>query len=186
MTETSYSSDMVFLHKQWDKGVFTYNMESGSITMMPKPLGGSQLNAYIQFLKSRNINVLVSLLQYQEMVTHALINEGSECEAASIEFINFHIKDHDTPQFFIPFNHLIDQLVNHIASGKNIAIHCYAGIGRTGLIAASILIKMGLQVDEALIKLSQVRGLRVPETMQQITWLHRHAEELSNKPLVQS
>ena len=64
-------------------------------------------------------------------------------------------------------------------SGKNLAIHCYAGIGRTGLIAASILIKMGMQVDEALIKLSQTRGLRVPETIQQITWLHHHAEQLS-------
>ena len=184
MTDASYSSDMIFLHKQWDKGVFTYAMDSGSITMMPKPPGGSQLNAYIQYLKSRKINVLVSLLQYQEMVTHALINEGSECETASIKFINFHIKDHDTPQFFVPFNHLIHQLVNHIEKGENIAIHCYAGIGRTGLIAASILIKMGMQVDEALIKLSQVRGLRVPETIQQITWLHHHAEQLFIKQSV--
>lgn len=180
MTETSYNADMVFLHKQWDKNVFTFEMEHGSISLMPKPPGGSQLPAYIQFLKSRNIDVLVSLLQYEEIISHSLLNEGIECEELSIEFINFPIKDHSTPQFIIPFNHLIEQLVKRIESKKNIAIHCYAGIGRTGLIAASILIKMGIQVDEALIKLSQTRGLRVPETIQQITWLHHHSEQLSN------
>ena len=180
MTDTSYNSDMIFLHKQWDKSVFTYDMDHGSITMMPKPPGGSKLAAYINYLKSRNINVLISLLQYQEIVSHSLSNEGFECEELDIEFINFHIKDHSTPQFFVPFNQLIEQLVMKLESGKNIAIHCYAGIGRTGLIAASILIKMGMQVDGALIKLSQTRGLRVPETIQQITWLHRHADQLSN------
>jgi len=181
MTETTYNSDTIFLHKQWDKNVFTYEMEHSSISMMPKPLGGSQLKAYIQFLKSKNIDVLISLLQYEEIVSYKLLNEGIESEELSIEFINFHIKDHSTPQFFVPFNHLIEQLVKRIKSGKNIAIHCYAGIGRTGLVAASILIKMGMQVDEALIKLSKTRGLRVPETIQQITWLHHHADQLSEQ-----
>ena len=179
MIDASYNSDMVFLHKQWDKNVFTYEMEHGSITMMPKPPGASQLSAYIQYLKNKNIDILVSLLQYKEVISHSLSNEGVECEELAIEFINFPIKDHSTPQFFIPYNQLIEQLVKRIESGKNIAIHCYAGIGRTGLIAASILIKMGMQVDEALIKLSRVRGLRVPETIQQITWLHRHDEQMS-------
>ena len=181
MTDTSYNSDTVFLHKQWDKTIFTFDMEQGSIIMMPKPPGGSQLSAYIQFLKSRNIDVVVSLLQYDEVESHSLLYEGIECEESAIEFINFPIKDHSTPQFFVPFNQLIEQLVKRIALKKNLARHCYAGIGRTGLIAASILIKMGLQVDEALIKLSRARGLRVPETIQQITWLHRHADQLSNE-----
>jgi len=172
---------MIFLHKQWDKGIFTLNLKHGSITMMPKPPGGSQLNAYIEYLKSRNIDVLISLLQYEEINSHSLSQEGIACDESYIEFISFPIKDHDIPQFFIPFNHLIEQLVKRIESDKNIAIHCYAGIGRTGLVAASILIKMGLQVDQALIKLSQVRGIRVPETIQQISWLHHHADNLSNQ-----
>ncbi|MFK8010694.1 MAG: dual specificity protein phosphatase family protein [Marinicellaceae bacterium] len=178
MTETSGNSDLLFLHKQWDKTVFTYPLKRGSINMMPKPPGSSQLPSYIQFLKSKSIDIVVSLLQYQEIMNHALTNEGIECEEHGIEFINFPIKDHSNPQFFLPFNQLIEQLVKRIEMGKNIAIHCYAGIGRTGLVAASILIKQGMQVDEALISLSRARGLRVPETIQQITWLHHHFEEL--------
>ncbi len=179
MINTSNDSEKVFLYKQWDKSLFCYVLEKGSITMMPKPVGGEQLSAYIEFLKYRDVDVLVSLLQFEEMNTHLLVNEGFECEAQGIEFINFQIKDHDVPQFIVPFNHLVEKLSSDLQQGKNIAIHCYAGIGRTGMLAASLLIKQGMQIDEALIDLSRTRGLRVPETIQQITWLHHHIDELS-------
>ena len=178
MADSSYSSDLLFLHKQWDKNIFKYQLEVGSIILMPKPPGGVQLESYIDFLSHREINVLVSLLQYDEINAHALINENTHSETNSIEYINFQIQDHSVPQFFIPFNQLVENLTNHIKSGGNIAIHCYAGIGRTGILAASILIKLGMQVDDALINLSKVRGLRVPETLEQISWLHHHADEL--------
>ena len=178
MSKTSYNSDRVFIHKQWDKQVFRHGLSEGSISLMPKPPGGKQLADYIDYLQNRDIHILVSLLQYDEINSFSLINEGSHCKDFGIEFINFQIKDHDVPQFFLPFNQLIDKLANDVKQGKNIAIHCYAGIGRTGLTAASILIKLGMQVDLALINLSQTRRLRVPETIDQITWLHHHAEQL--------
>ncbi|MBL4772994.1 MAG: dual specificity protein phosphatase family protein [Alcanivoracaceae bacterium] len=179
MNNASFNADMVFLHKQWDKQVFRYNLDKGSIIMMPKPPGGEQLPHYIKYLHHRGINVLISLLQFEEVNAFSLINEGSECEKTAIEFINFQIKDHGVPQFFLPFNQLIEKLTTDISKGKNIAIHCYAGIGRTGLTSASILIKLGMQVDSALIGLSQSRGLKVPETIGQISWLHHHAQQLS-------
>ncbi|VAW34498.1 hypothetical protein MNBD_GAMMA01-446 [hydrothermal vent metagenome] len=179
MINASYNSDMLFLHKQWDKSVFQYNLNVGSITMMPKPPAGKQLSNFIQYLVSRKIHTVVSLLQFDEVHSFSLTSEGSVCESAGVEFINFPIQDHGVPQFFLPFNQLISTLFNSINAGENIAIHCYAGIGRTGLIAASILIKQGMDVDTALVKLSKTRGLRVPETIGQIAWLHRHASELS-------
>ena len=179
MVKASFNSDLVFLYKQWDKMVFQHHSETGSITMMPKPPRGNQLSSYIQYLSQRKIDVLVSLLQFQEVNSFALVNEGTHCETHNIEFINFQIKDHSIPQFFLPFNQLIEKLYIDLKLGKNIAIHCYAGIGRTGLTAAALLIKSGLDVDSALIALSQTRGLRVPETIEQITWLHHHAEQLA-------
>ncbi len=180
MINTSCDSEKIFLHKQWDKNLFRYGLETGSITMMPKPIGGVQLAPYIEFLKSKNIDVLISLLQFDEVNTYSLTNEGFECEAIGIEFVNFQIKDHDVPQFFVPFNQLVEKLSKDLKLGKNIAIHCYAGIGRTGMLASSLLIKQGMQVDQALICLSKARGLRVPETLPQISWLHHHNDELSN------
>lgn len=181
MINASYDSEKVFLHKQWEKKIYQYKLEQGSITMMPKPPGGIQLAPYVEFLKSRGINILVSLLQFDEVNQHSLVSEGFECEAAGIEFINFQIKDHSVPQFFIPYNQLVEKLSTDLNKGQNIAIHCYAGIGRTGILASSLLIKLGMQIDDALIGLSKARGLRVPETIQQISWLHHHIDELSIK-----
>jgi protein-tyrosine phosphatase len=178
MNKVSYNSDRVFIHKQWDKQLYRHTLSKGSISLMPKPPGGKLLPDYIDYLNNKNINVVVSLLQFDEINTFSLVNEWSHCTEFDIEFINFQIKDHGVPQFFVPFNQLIEKLTQDVNEGKNIAIHCFAGIGRTGLTAASILIKLGMQVDLALISLSQTRGLRVPETIDQITWLHHHAEQL--------
>lgn len=179
MDNNSHSSEKVFLYKQWDKNIYRYKLDNGSITLMPKPPGGIQLVTYVEFLRDRGVDLVVSLLQFNEVNAFSLTNEGYECEEAGIEFINFQIKDHSVPQFFVPFNQLVGKLLNEVNNGKNIAIHCYAGIGRTGLLASSILIKKGMMVDSALIELSKVRGLRVPETIQQISWLHHHIDELS-------
>ena len=179
MNKVSPNTDMAFLYKQWDKQLYSYKIKNGSITMMPKPPGGQSLSHFIGYLKHKDINTLVSLLHYEENNTYKLNSEGSECELQGIEFINFQIQDHDVPQFFVPFNHLIDKLVGDIYKGKNIAIHCYAGIGRTGLMASSILIKLGMHVDPAVIALSQTRTLKIPETIEQISWLHHFADQLS-------
>jgi protein-tyrosine phosphatase len=178
MNKVSYNSDRVFIHKQWDKRVYRHTLSKGSISLMAKPPGGKLLPDYIDYLSNKNVQVVVSLLQFDEINNFSLVNEGSHCKNFGIEFINFQIKDHDVPAFFLPFNQLIEKLTQDVKEGKNIAIHCFAGIGRTGLTAASILIKLGMQVDIALIQLSQTRQLRVPETMDQISWLHHHAEQL--------
>jgi protein-tyrosine phosphatase len=178
MSNASSSTDNVFIYKQWDRQLFRCELENGSITLMPKPPGADQLPAFVEYLQHKKIDVLVSLLQFDEVNRHGLIHSDSECQAHNINYINYQIKDHSVPQFFLPFNQLIESLHQDLQAGKNIAIHCYAGIGRTGLTAASVLIKQGMKVDEALIKLSQTRGLRVPETLEQITWLHHNAQQL--------
>ena len=179
MSNASPTSDNVFIYKQWDKQLYHCALEQGSITLMPKPPGAEQLPAFIEYLQHKEIEVLVSLLQFEEVNRHGLVYADSICQSHDIKYINFQIKDHFVPQFFLPFNQLIEALCQDLQTGKNIAVHCYAGIGRTGLTAAAALIKLGLQVDDALIKLSQVRGLRVPETLEQISWLHHHAQQLS-------
>jgi protein-tyrosine phosphatase len=179
MNKVSSDTDKVFLYKQWDKQLYRHELQSGSITMMPKPPGGQSLSHFIEYLKYKGIDTLVSLLQFEENNAYTLNNEGFECKTLGIDFINFPIQDHAVPQFFIPFNHLVDKLTTDVNKGRNIAIHCYAGIGRTGLTAASILIKSGMQVDSAVISLSQTRTLKVPETIEQISWLHHFSDQLS-------
>jgi protein-tyrosine phosphatase len=45
---------------------------------------------------------------------------------------------------------LLDDLLDRIDRGEHLLMHCAAGIGRTGTIAACILVRLGYTVDDAL------------------------------------
>ncbi len=45
--------------------------------------------------------------------------------------------------------------------GERVAIHCYAGLGRTGMIAARILVELGLEPKQAVIAVRQDNWRRI-------------------------
>jgi protein-tyrosine phosphatase len=49
------------------------------------------------------------------------------------------------------------------------------GIGRSTLIAACLLTKLGESADSALTRIQQARGLRVPDTEEQRMWIESFA-----------
>jgi len=49
--------------------------------------------------------------------------------------------------------------------------HCRAGIGRSGMMTASVLLHQGLTVREAFARISAARGLIVPDTPGQLEWV---------------
>ncbi|MDP2708210.1 MAG: hypothetical protein Q8O70_12020, partial [Burkholderiales bacterium] len=65
-----------------------------------------------------------------------------------------------------------------LAEGKNLAIHCRQGIGRSALLAACLLIMTGVDPDTAFQRLSAARGCAVPETAEQREWVRKFAQEL--------
>jgi protein-tyrosine phosphatase len=58
-------------------------------------------------------------------------------------------------------------------------VHCRQGIGRTGLIAACLLVAQGAAPDAAVHNLSAARGLPVPETAEQRRWIDHYAATLA-------
>jgi len=48
------------------------------------------------------------------------------------------------------FNQLLDEILTDLAAGQRLAIHCQAGLGRTGLLAASLLVRSGTGQDDAI------------------------------------
>jgi protein-tyrosine phosphatase len=63
----------------------------------------------------------------------------------------------------------------HLAAGRGVAVHCYAGLGRSPLLAAMVLIDHGLDATEAIARVSRARGAAVPEMPEQHTWLADYA-----------
>ena len=55
--------------------------------------------------------------------------------------------------------------------GINTVIHCRAGIGRTSLVTAGVLLQAGFEPDEAFEHIGKARGMAVPDTDEQRDWV---------------
>ena len=86
-------------------------------------------------------------------------------------FVSFPIADMGTPGSVEEFADLTHTLFRRIDSGINTLVHCRAGIGRSGLFAAGMLLHAGMDAEQAFAHVTRMRGLRVPETRDQHAWL---------------
>lgn len=66
-------------------------------------------------------------------------------------------------------------LHRRLADGENILIHCMGGLGRTGTVAARILIEAGVDAREAIRRVRVARPYAIDSGSQQ-GYLHRMAE----------
>lgn len=58
---------------------------------------------------------------------------------------------------------LVAAIVERLATGERIILHCAAGIGRSGTIATCVLIELGVALDEALAVVAANRPMAGPE-----------------------
>lgn len=146
---------------------------SARLGIMARPRGGEWLEGEIANLKKQNVGLVVSLLEETEIAELELEKEEDFCKKHAVLFINFPIVDRDTPQKDHEVDKLIQDLATKIDEGLSIVIHCRMGIGRSSIISASILLLRGLKTDTILRHISQVRGIKVPDTAQQVAWLKK-------------
>ena len=87
-----------------------------------------------------------------DMIGKAIIDRG-------LEWIHLPIKDMNGPD--ISFDNswikVIQNIVDRIRQGEHILVHCKGGLGRSGTIAALLLIELGIPNDKAIIQVRQAR-----------------------------
>jgi protein-tyrosine phosphatase len=151
-----------------------YWIETGlpaKLAIMPKPSGGRHLDAEIRNLKREGADVLVSLLPPDEEFDLGLEHERAACSGHGILFRSFPISDRGIPSSTEAFLSFIDTLHNDLVEGRSIVAHCFAGIGRSSLLLASLLRREGLSTDDAFRRITQARGTLVPDTPEQLRWV---------------
>lgn len=145
----------------------------GRLAISARPRGGDWLEDEIVGWRAAGIDTVVSLLTPPEVAELGLEREPGLCERNSIEFHSFPILDREVPPSFAEAVRLIQRLEATLRDGRNAAVHCRQGIGRSGIIAAGLLVDAGFSADEALLRVGKARGLAVPETTEQREWVAR-------------
>ena len=153
-------------------------IDNGFLAVMAKPVAGEWINDEFKGIAETGVNKIVSLLESQEAYDVGLQDEQTLVESLGMRFLHYPIADRGLPQSVAAFGELAKQLYNDITIGVNTVIHCRAGIGRTGILAAGVLLHCGYDSNAAFAHVSEKRGVQVPDTEQQERWLHENQNEI--------
>lgn len=120
--------------------------------------------------KEEGVDIVVSLLERSE-IPGFVEEEGGLCDEMGLEFLWFPVKDGSVPASADAFRSLAMKLADAVATGRSVAIHCRAGIGRSGMLAACVLSNLNVDADIALDMITDARSLEVPQTEEQRQWV---------------
>lgn len=147
----------------------------GRLAIMPRPRCGDWLEDEVAGWRQAGVDVILSLLTPEEVDELGLEEEAALCRRAGLGFESFPIEDRQVPVSRGAARKLVESLAAQLQQGKNLAIHCRQGVGRAGLIAASILSLGGDSVERILQSLTEARRCAVPETAEQRKWVEEFA-----------
>ena len=143
------------------------------IAIMARPRSGEWLEDEIAHWARSGVGIVVSLLEREEIDDLELAREPALCNQNGIEFLSWPIPDRGLPDDAAAFGRFANDMA---ARGKPVAIHCRAGIGRSSVLAAAIMIGAGQSADDALDAIATARGVQVPDTDEQRDWIRALGE----------
>jgi protein-tyrosine phosphatase len=153
---------------------------SGSLSVMAKPVSGEWIEDEFSGIATWGIDRVVSLLESHEVIEVGLGDEKQLSEKYGMEFIHYPIPDRGLPASIQDYLAFTKRLYHEAAGGLNTVVHCRAGIGRTGIVAAGVLLYCGFEAKEAIKHISKLRGIEIPDTEEQINWVVKSYASMSN------
>jgi protein-tyrosine phosphatase len=127
---------------------------SGALILSPNPasLLGLNLEQAITTYAQNGAKVLLSLTTQAELIALELGHLGLTCRSQGIQWWHAPIEDLDAPdaafeQWWSGHRSSLHALLN---DGQVLAIHCWSGFGRSGTVAAKLLVERGMTPSQAL------------------------------------
>lgn len=144
----------------------------GQLAGLPRPGLLDELEDDLAGLAVLGVTLLVNLEETPTVPAAALDGIG-------IASLHFPIADMGAPAPSATLA-LCQTISAHLATGHRVAVHCRAGLGRTGTVLAAYLISLG---SEALVALESVRRLqpRFVQSQPQLEFLQAFAEFLTER-----
>jgi protein-tyrosine phosphatase len=152
---------------------------AGRLALAARPRGGDWLEDEISSWQQSGIHTVLSLLTSEEEKELDVHHEARLVKARKMKFLSLPIPDRHVPGSETELAAILEMVDGDLSSGKNVVVHCRQGIGRTGLVAACLLVTKGLTPGGSIEQVSAARGIAVPETTEQRNWIDHYAAILA-------
>ncbi|NOI59967.1 cyclin-dependent kinase inhibitor 3 family protein [Vibrio coralliilyticus] len=120
------------------------DLEQGALVLTPCPgTKGVDLEASLVQLKEQGVEAIVTALDNTELENKGVAQLGEATEKLGMQWFQIEIEDDCAPGdgFAVKWQQASSALHQVVDNGGKVAMHCMGGSGRTGLLAAHLLLE---------------------------------------------
>lgn len=124
-------------------------------------------------------DLLVSLTEDHEHQMLGIADIAAATRAAGMRHLHFPIPDTSTPVDESTFQTLKRNLARELTRGLTVVVHCMGGLGRSGTVAAAVLVELGEKPHTAIERVRAVRDGAVENSEQERYVARQHGHVAS-------
>ncbi len=125
---------------------------SGQLILTPCP-GTKQctLSDSLTQLKQAGAMAVVTMMTRTELQANQVADIEEQCKALDLSWFHLPIEDDNAPNgyFSVKWSEISAQLHQLLDQDLTLVLHCKGGSGRTGLVAAQLLLERGVELTSA-------------------------------------
>jgi ADP-ribosyl-[dinitrogen reductase] hydrolase len=127
------------------------------------------LSADLRAIRAWGAAAVVTLIEDRELRLLSVADLGAEVQALDMAWRHLPIRDVDVPdeRFESAWTQVGAELHARLDTGARVLIHCRAGLGRTGLVAARMLVERGAEPGAAICRIRAVRPHAIETSAQE-------------------